>query len=183
MNRIALAGACLVLSAVSAHAQYVDGLPAAASVSSSDLMPVIQGSTPVVGGGFLPGSGVARRATVGQILNFGSYYLPLVGGALTGPLALSVSPSVTAAGTTQGTATLLSTSLSVVTTAPASSGVRVPFIAGAEFKIFNRGANAILVYPPVGASIDGNTVNLGMSVAAGAHYALVCYSATACLSE
>lgn len=67
MNKLALAGACLVLSAVSAHAQYVDGLPAATSVSSGDLVPVIQGSTPVVGGGFLPGSGTARRATVGQV--------------------------------------------------------------------------------------------------------------------
>lgn len=80
LRRIALAAA-LGLYAASAHAQYIDGLPAATSVSPSDFVPVTQGSQSLTGGTLIPGSGVTRRATVSQLP-----LLPLAGGTMAGAL-------------------------------------------------------------------------------------------------
>lgn len=95
------------------------------------------------------------------------------GGALTGSIPSDFRPpgviylasttSITAAGATQGTATALSaTALEhFVTTVAASTGVRLPTpaAAGAKYTIYNRGANALNVYPAVGGVIDAGAVN------------------------
>jgi hypothetical protein len=73
---------------------------------------------------------------------------------------------VSAAGTTQGTATVLTTSYNVVTTAAVNSGVILPDIgvAGTRIIIVNRGANTVNVYPPVGDTIDGAAANAAVQI-------------------
>lgn len=59
-----------------------------------------------------------------------------------------VQSSVTAAGTTIGTAADLTASINVVTSAAASSGVQLPSVQiGDSVEILNLGANAVTVYP------------------------------------
>lgn len=73
-----------------------------------------------------------------------------------------VSAPITAAGTTQATATLLFNGVNMVGTAAAGSGV-VLFSAnsGTSQVVYNGGANAVTVYPPLGAKINGLAVNGG----------------------
>jgi hypothetical protein len=96
-------------------------------------------------------------------------------GAGVPPLAASqlsgdVQTGVTATGTTQATAVPAYGDLVVVTTAAASTGV---IMAGPAFgpgdtqTIINQGANAVLVYPPVGGTINALSANAGFSVGAG----------------
>jgi len=68
--------------------------------------------------------------------------------------------TVSAAGTTQGTATAITTDIAVVTTVAAGSGVVLPNAAGGKYAVvINRGANALNVYPASGHSFDGLAVN------------------------
>lgn len=76
---------------------------------------------------------------------------------------------VTATGSTQATAYLLKAGLTEFTTVAASTGARLPESPpGDEFFVANRGANALLVYPPVGGIINNAAVDAGNSLAAGA---------------
>ena len=59
-----------------------------------------------------------------------------------------VQSAVSAAGTTISTATDLTASINIVTTAAASSGVQLPNVqVGDSVEILNLGANAVTVYP------------------------------------
>jgi hypothetical protein len=71
---------------------------------------------------------------------------------------------VSAAGTTQGTATVLTSQLNIVTTVAAGTGVVAP--AGYA-KTINAGANAMLMYPPSGAQFDAVGTNSPVSVGVG----------------
>lgn len=80
---------------------------------------------------------------------------------------------LTATGATQGTAFLLIAETSVFTTVAASTGARLPSptdaIApgiGDSYAVFNNGANALLVYPPVGFAIGTAAANTALSVPA-----------------
>ncbi len=77
--------------------------------------------------------------------------------------------SITAAGTTNADATQLSAAINRVTTAAASTGVRLMAPEeGSGVVVINSGANAVLVYPSTGAQINALTVTTGgFSVAAG----------------
>jgi hypothetical protein len=78
-----------------------------------------------------------------------------------------VQDNVTAAGSTQGTATLVTGAHVIVTTAAASTGVILPPAElGAEVTVKNLGANAVLVYPATGGAINALAANAGFSVAA-----------------
>lgn len=72
--------------------------------------------------------------------------------------------TVVAAGTTQATATELVNGLNGISTAAANSGVILnPILATSDCQIvFNGGANAVKVYPPVGSKINSLTVNTPM---------------------
>lgn len=73
--------------------------------------------------------------------------------------------SITAAGTTQATAAVLTTDLNYVATAAAGSGVILPIgEIGKTVTVFNNGANALLVYPPVGGAIGQFAVNIPVTV-------------------
>ena len=75
--------------------------------------------------------------------------------------------NVTAAGTTQATATLLINGLNGIKTAAAGSGVILtPNNLTSDCQVvFNGGANAVVVYPPVGSQINSLTANTGMTLA------------------
>jgi hypothetical protein len=78
--------------------------------------------------------------------------------------AVSVS-GLSAAGTTQGTATALVGGVSHIATVASGAGVVLPTsAAGLSCTIFNRGANALLVYPPVSSSIDALAANNSYSM-------------------
>lgn len=102
----------------------------------------------------------------------------LIGGKLPGLTveALRVGNTVqygaTAAGTTNADALQINAGVSrvIVTTAAASSGVRLPAAnRGDQVLVVNNGANAITVYPGTGNRMNAGTVTtVGASVAVGA---------------
>lgn len=76
--------------------------------------------------------------------------------------------ALTATGTTQATAALISTDRAIFTTVPAGSGARLP--VGGEndtYQIMNDSAVDLLLYPPVNGSINGGAQNAPMTVSAG----------------
>lgn len=74
--------------------------------------------------------------------------------------------NLTALGTTQATALVLGADVNNVTTVAAGTGViATPMNASDDILIHNAGANALLLYPPVGASINGLGANAGYSIA------------------
>lgn len=83
-----------------------------------------------------------------------------------GFVAYGVSQAVTAAGTTQATATLLTRPINHVTTVPASSGVIFPgAVAGMRIIVRNGTASTILrVYPAVGGQINTLGANTGFQL-------------------
>jgi hypothetical protein len=94
-----------------------------------------------------------------SLMAFGSH--PALAQAVVGDVA----NTLTAAGTTQANALALSCANNIVTTAAASTGVRLPTTSpGDSVLVANLGANALLVYPVVGGSIQGAAVNVGFSV-------------------
>jgi hypothetical protein len=68
---------------------------------------------------------------------------------------VSVNNSISASGTTQGTATLLSKSINIVTSGIANSGVILPVaVPGMRIVVRNSTSNNIYVYPNTGAAIE-----------------------------
>lgn len=80
----------------------------------------------------------------------------------------NVDNNLTAAGSTQATALLVSNDINVVTTTAASTGVilRSDLSAGDSQEVVNYGASTLTVYPPVGGKINNGSANAGVSVAA-----------------
>lgn len=91
-----------------------------------------------------------------------------------------VNAAITAAGTTQATATVLyPLGLHTVTTVASGTGVILAVGAlGDETVVFNGGANTLLVYPPLAAKINNLTTNAGVNLPANTAMLLKCASAT-----
>lgn len=90
-----------------------------------------------------------------------------------------VNGSVTAAGTTQGTATELTASNNVVATATADQGVRLPSVEIAdEIDICNISGVAVRVYPPTSNQINGLPANTHMVLANNTSCKLKKFTAT-----
>ena len=77
----------------------------------------------------------------------------------------SIANGLTAAGTNQATALALDyTTFQRVTTVAASTGVRLPAATvGARIVVFNKGANALAVYPATGEVINNGAANAALS--------------------
>ena len=89
-------------------------------------------------------------------------------GAVAG-IAGDLQDNITATGTTQADAFPLNAVYSIVTTAAASTGVRLMQPEpSAEVFVRNLGANTLNVYPPVGDNFNGGTTNAAVTIAAGA---------------
>lgn len=90
-----------------------------------------------------------------------------------------ISAAVSAAGSTQGTATALTTMINNVTTVAASTGVVLPTAAAGYIVIVrNGGANTLNVYPATGASINAGAANSAHSLPVGAMIQYVATSTT-----
>lgn len=84
------------------------------------------------------------------------------------------SAGVSAAGTTQATATELTNASNEVSTVASGSGVILSSkgTPGDEMDVFNAGLNPLKVYPPVGMKLNALSTNAPMvlSVNTGCHY-------------
>lgn len=96
-------------------------------------------------------------------------------------------PGQTAIGTTQANALLLSANFTVFTTVAAGTGSVLPGITavpsvgvnpGDTYVVANLGANALLVYPPVGSQVNLTGANTGFSIASGKTCEFTMISAT-----
>ena len=83
--------------------------------------------------------------------------------------------AVSAAGTTQGTATVLTAMFNVITSCTSGQGV----VATTYYtKIWNATAAACLVYPPTGAQFDSHGTNTAVYIAAGGSAEFIMTSST-----
>lgn len=110
-----------------------------------------------------------------EVLDSGIVKLAEFGGFV----AYGASQAVTAAGSTQATATLLTRPISNVTTVPASSGVRFPTATtGMRIIVRNASATLLRVYPASGGQINTLGTNTGFQLEAAATIEFVATSAT-----
>lgn len=83
----------------------------------------------------------------------------------------TVANNLTALGASQATALLLPADINKFTTVAASTGAILQASnPGDSGTVFNGGANALLLYPPVGGKINALGTNAGYSIAAATPY-------------
>lgn len=91
----------------------------------------------------------------------------------------SVGTGISAAGSTQGTATALTKEINVISTVSSGQGVVLPTsVAGMVLYLINTSANTVNVYPAVGASIGGLALNAAYSHSNGLGITYVATSTT-----
>lgn len=73
---------------------------------------------------------------------------------------------VSAAGSSQATATQLTADCAIVSTVSASQGVILPNRPG-DYAVTNTSATSLTVYPPVGSTFAGSSLNAGRAVTQG----------------
>lgn len=79
-----------------------------------------------------------------------------------GHLGADLSSTIAAAGTTQGTATAVTGSFTIVSTTPANTGVVLKNAGGQpDTVVYNGGANTLKVYPATGEQINNGTATTG----------------------
>lgn len=79
--------------------------------------------------------------------------------------------NLTATGSTQGTALPLPADVCKFTTVSASTGaILPPANPGDSGSVFNGGASALSLYPPVGGKVNGLGTNTAYSIAAATPY-------------
>ena len=87
---------------------------------------------------------------------------------MTGYVIRSVGTGISAAGSTQGTATAITKEMNVVSTVASGAGVVLPTaVAGMVLTITNTSANALLVYPAVNGIVNSQSANAAYSQSAG----------------
>lgn len=90
-----------------------------------------------------------------------------------------VGPDLTAAGTSQSDAAAIVASVTIITTAAASTGVILPNSEiGDEYEILNLGANQVTVYPPTSGQINALSANTGFYLAPNTAVKVKKYTAT-----
>lgn len=103
----------------------------------------------------------------GALSKYGIDYLNSLFLQATTPRA-SVATGLVATGTTQLTALVLTTQWNDFATVAANTGAILQGLAaGQTQQIYNGGANALKIYPPVGCSIDALGTNNAYSLPAG----------------
>ena len=95
--------------------------------------------------------------------------------SLLGDLQYGITASITAAGSVQGDATVLSETINVITGGSTDNGVKLKTaIAGLKVEIYNTTAANIKVYPDSSDTIDGGTTNAPKILPAKSSMILVC---------
>ena len=115
---------------------------------------------------------VAGQTNVGNLGTTGNVLASanIVGGNIrsNGYVIRSVGTGISAAGSVQGDATVLSKEFNVVSTVSTGQGVILPTaVAGMAIIITNTSANSLLVYPHSGGDINGAAVNAAYSQGPG----------------
>jgi hypothetical protein len=96
-----------------------------------------------------------------------------------GFVSFGVSPAVTAAGSTQATATALTRPINNITTVPASSGVILPAATpGMRVMVRNATGTTVRVYPNSGAQINTLGTNVQLNLETLANIEFVAFSTT-----
>lgn len=92
----------------------------------------------------------------------------------------TVASALTALGASQATALPLGADNNAFSTVAAGTGAILPQMnPGDDITVYNGGANALLIYPPVGGQIKGLGVNVGYSLAVATPLAyIVCITPT-----
>lgn len=105
---------------------------------------------------------------------------PLFAQPTVAAICADTATAVSAAGTTQGTATELTAADNEITTVAAGAGVILSskLAPGDEQTIFNAGANAVKVYPTSGMKINALAANASMSLATNTGCIFKCISTT-----
>lgn len=86
----------------------------------------------------------------------------------------TVANTLTATGTTQATALALAADINRFTTVGANSGAILPAMNGGDrITVFNGGANALSLYPPVGGQINAVGTNTAYSIATATPMCLI----------
>jgi hypothetical protein len=87
----------------------------------------------------------------------------------TGFITRAVTTSISANGTTQATATGLTTEINIVSAVNSGTGVRLPAaVAGTVVYITNTSANTLLVYPQTNGIINAQSANVAFAQGANA---------------
>ena len=143
------------------------------SISSLVTLTRNTGSTSTTSGTLVVtgGVGISENLYVGGTLNATNL-------AYTGTTTSSVS-TISAAGSTQGTATAITTDLVVVSTVASGTGVVLPTAsAGRRIVIRNNGANTLNVYPGSGAAINALGANVAFTLETSTTLEFIGFSAT-----
>lgn len=95
-------------------------------------------------------------------------------------LCMDAAVALAAAGTTQGTATVLTNAVNFLSSVAANTGVVLSPAAtlGDSQLVYNGGANPVKVYPPSGAAINGLPANTAATVGTQTTCVFYCGSAT-----
>ena len=100
-------------------------------------------------------------------------------GSMSTILINSVGTGISAAGSTQGTATALTKTVNIVSTVAAGSGVVLPTaVAGRLIYVVNTNGNSVQVYPASGAAINSLATNANLTQSSGGALQYVASSAT-----
>jgi autotransporter-associated beta strand protein len=115
--------------------------------------------------------GNSNNLTTGQWFTQSATAATTIGNFTIGGFLLrSVATGISAAGTNQGSAFILTKDLNVVSTVTAGTGVILPGAQGAGLSgvvVHNAGANPLNVYPPVGGTINSLGLNAALVIPAG----------------
>lgn len=95
-------------------------------------------------------------------------------------LCKDTATAISAAGTTQGTATELGATDNEVTTVSVGAGVVLSsqLSAGDEQSVYNAGANALKIYPPSGMKINSLATNAPVTLGTSTAIIFKCVSTT-----
>lgn len=100
------------------------------------------------------------------------------GDTFAGLVGFTIAATVSAAGTTQGTATALTHQTNIITTASAGEGVIHAAAQGIEIKLMNRSGVTVLVYPPSGVQWEAYGADAPVSLADGDNLHTIVTSST-----
>ena len=126
----------------------------------------------------ITGTLAVSQGGTGATTNTGSGSAVLSTAASVSGMLISTTAAITAAGSTQGTATALTTDFNLVTTVAAATGVILQVGAtGKQVTVVNKGANPLNVYPQTLSSIDLLSPNSPLVLAVNSMVTFVATSA------
>ena len=97
---------------------------------------------------------------------------------LTGQISASTQTGISANGTNQSTATLITSAINVIGAANSGQGIILPAVSGATITLVNSTANAVFVYPNSGAAINSNYSNIPLTLSPSVILQFISSSAT-----